>query len=198
VEKLEEELNSRGVPSFESVATNGNGVFETLTAATRMVLDELRDQLVQDSSKQEGSDGQEISFGTVGQAEQDSSTMKDKVSDVPSPGEEPSPALAGAGGSCPSNENSEAPGTQAGGSAGLGDSGYTPTAGTATAVESVPLAAEQSASVGLETVSQTAGLGHSGERKVRIPIRLADPGKTGHVVVNLAVDIEIVVEDDKV
>jgi signal recognition particle receptor subunit beta len=92
IEKLEEELNPRGVPSFESVATNGNGVFETLTAATRMVLDQLRDQLVQDQTQQDESDGREISFGTVsepgeaqgaaGQAEQDSSTMKVSVAPV--------------------------------------------------------------------------------------------------------------------
>ena len=40
--------------------------------------------------------------------------------------------------------------------------------------------------------------GGSVGRRLRIPIRLSGPGKTGHVVVNLAVDIEIVVDDDKV
>jgi signal recognition particle receptor subunit beta len=200
IDKLEAELNPRGVPSFESVATSGNGVFETLTAATRMVLDELRDQLVQDKSSQNESDGREISFGTVGQAEQDSSTMKDKVSDVPSPGEEPSPVPVSAGDSCPSYEGCQASsaGAAGGGFAGTGTSGYAPPIGSGASVGPPP---------GLPDVSipEPAGAGRpaldgarGGRQKVRIPIRLGDPDKAGHVVVNLAVDIEIVVDEDRV
>jgi signal recognition particle receptor subunit beta len=212
IEKLEQELNPRGVPSFESVATDGNGVFETLTAATRMVLDQLRDQLIQDHTQESESDGREISFGTVsepgeaqgtaGQAEQDSSTMKDKVSDVPSPGEEPSPAPAGAGDSCPSYENATtSTGDQ--GAAASGDGGYS----NETASTSVGTITETEPSLrnldlpdsedALQTVHQVDPGGQAG-RKLKIPIRLSNPGQTGHVVVNLAVDIEIVVEDDKV
>lgn len=41
VEKLEAELNQLGVPSFESVATTGIGVEDTLKAMTKLVLREL-------------------------------------------------------------------------------------------------------------------------------------------------------------
>jgi hypothetical protein len=211
IEKLEEELNERGVPSFESIATDGNGVFETLTAATRMVLEQLRDQLVQGESQSNESDGREISFGTVsepgeaqgaaGQAEQDSSTMKDKVSDVPSPGEEPSPAPAGAGGSCPSYDNAttstrdlEAGGSREGGPMPVRTSGST---ATMTEEESGLRNLDLPDGNGLRVTHQVPP-GGSADRRLTIPIRLSDPGKTGHVIVNLAVDIEIVVDDDKV
>jgi signal recognition particle receptor subunit beta len=212
IEKLEEELNPRGVPSFESVATNGNGVFETLTAATRMVLDQLRDQLVQDQTQQDESDGREISFGTVsepgeaqgaaGQAEQDSSTMKDKVSDVPSPGEEPSPAPAGVGGSCPSYENA---GTSGGGprAAAARDGGrplHASSTSTGTAIEEEPGVRNldlPDSDGGLQ-FTHHGGPGGPAARRLKIPIRLSNPDKPGHVVVNLAVDIEIIVDDDKV
>ncbi len=212
IEKLEEELNTRGVPSFESVATDGKGVFETLTAATRMVLEQLRDQLVQDQSQKDESDGREISFGTVsepggaqgaaGQAEQDSSTMKDKVSDVPSPGEEPSPAPAGAGGSCPSYENATAS-TGGRGAARSGDGGYARQAAstsTGTMTEEEPALRNLELPDSGDSLQATGRVDREGMagRKLRIPIRLSDPGKTGHVVVNLAVDIEIAVDDDKV
>jgi len=214
IEKLEEELNPRGVPSFESIATEGNGVFETLTAATRMVLEQLRDQLIQDESKHCELDGREISFGTVsepglaqgtaGQAEQDSSTMKDKVSDVPSPGEEPSPAPAGAGGSCPSYENATAS-TGGQGAARSGDGGYarqgassSTSTGTMTEADPSLRNLELPDSDDKLRVTHRVDPGGQAERKLKIPIRLSGPGKTGHVVVNLAVDIEIVVDDDKV
>jgi len=212
IERLEEELNKRGVPSFESVATVGNGVFETLTAATRMVLEQLRDQLVQGESQQNESDGREISFGTVsepgeaqgtaGQAEQDSSTMKDKVSDVPSPGEEPSPAPAGVGDSCPSYDSATTStrDREAAGSGDGGPPGQQASPSTATLTQDEP---------GLRNldlpdcderlrVTHQPYPGGSAEKRLKIPIKLSDPGKTGHVVVNLAVDIEIVVDDDKV
>jgi signal recognition particle receptor subunit beta len=201
VERLEAELNPRGVPSFESVATAGKGVFETLTAATRMVLDELRDQLVQDQSSRNEVDGREISFGTVGQVEQDSSTMKDKVSDVPSPGEEPSPALAGAGGSCPSPAYHAASSTGAGDpgdSAGAGVSCCAPAVDVPAGVEPSPRNLDLTVDAGAAPSADARGPVLSNERKLRIPIRLPDPDRPGHVVVNLAVDIEIVVDGDKV
>ncbi len=43
--ELEEKLNSLGVPSFESSATTGPGVYEALDAVTRMVLAELERRL---------------------------------------------------------------------------------------------------------------------------------------------------------
>jgi signal recognition particle receptor subunit beta len=212
IEKLEEELNPRGVPSFESVATAGDGVFETLTAATRMVLDQLHDQLVQDQSKSDESDGREISFGTVsepgeaqgvaGQAEQDSSTMKDKVSDVPSPGEEPSPAPAGAGGSCPSVDNTSAPG--GGSDAAVPEGEAQPAYAAATSTGTMTAVGSSTREVDLPGSDETLEISHRidlespGQKRLKIPIKLSDPGKTGHVVVNFAVDIEIVVDDDKV
>jgi len=44
VEKLEEILNPKGLPSFTSVATTGEGVFETLREITRISLGEIRGQ----------------------------------------------------------------------------------------------------------------------------------------------------------
>lgn len=38
INDLEEKLNENSRPSFESVATNGNGVFETLKTITKLVL----------------------------------------------------------------------------------------------------------------------------------------------------------------
>ncbi len=191
VDKLESELNKRGVPSFEGIATDGTGVFETLGAATRMVMAELREQLIQDQkSNEENLDGQELSFGcvpepseaqgAVEQGAQDSSTIKDKVSDVPSPGEEPSPAPASTGDSCPSVEQA-----------------------TATQTAEAPLVYEPSprdpepAPVdcgGGSPVTVEAGV--PGGKQLRIPVRLSRDGKSGHVIVNLAVDVEIVVDGE--
>ena len=42
VEDLRKELNPTGVPDFEAVATQGDGVFETLKAVAKHVLTELR------------------------------------------------------------------------------------------------------------------------------------------------------------
>ncbi|MCP3141154.1 GTP-binding protein [Pyxidicoccus xibeiensis] len=42
VEVLRKELNPRGVPEFETAATNGNGVLDTLKAITRLVIKDLR------------------------------------------------------------------------------------------------------------------------------------------------------------
>nr|WP_225936987.1 GTP-binding protein [Myxococcus sp. RHSTA-1-4] len=42
VEVLRKELNPRGVPEFETAATNGRGVLDTLKAITRLVIKDLR------------------------------------------------------------------------------------------------------------------------------------------------------------
>ena len=42
VERLRARLNPAGVPDFESVATEGKGVFETLAAVSRLVVKSLR------------------------------------------------------------------------------------------------------------------------------------------------------------
>jgi signal recognition particle receptor subunit beta len=42
VEQLRARLNPAGVPDFESVATEGKGVFETLAAVSRLVVKSLR------------------------------------------------------------------------------------------------------------------------------------------------------------
>ena len=42
VEELREELNVKGVPDYESVATTGHGVFTTLKAIAKLVLTELK------------------------------------------------------------------------------------------------------------------------------------------------------------
>ena len=42
VEELRARLNPAGVPDFESVATEGRGVFETLAAVSRLVVKSLR------------------------------------------------------------------------------------------------------------------------------------------------------------
>ncbi len=42
IEELQESLNPNNVISFEAVATNGNGVFDTLKAVAKLVLTELK------------------------------------------------------------------------------------------------------------------------------------------------------------
>ncbi|MCA9631257.1 MAG: GTPase domain-containing protein [Myxococcales bacterium] len=49
VEELEAELNPRGVPSFETVATSGQGVFEALDRITRLVLEDFERRMPESS-----------------------------------------------------------------------------------------------------------------------------------------------------
>jgi hypothetical protein len=42
IERLEKELNIRGVPSFEAVASEGLGVFATLKAISKLILNRLQ------------------------------------------------------------------------------------------------------------------------------------------------------------
>jgi signal recognition particle receptor subunit beta len=191
IEKLNEELNPKGVTSFESVATTGTGVFETLAAATKMVLSDLRTQLVKDQAEEVDSGGREISFGFVPepagtratgeQAEKDSSTIKDKVPDVPSPGEEPAPVPTDTDAPCPPDQHTETEQTV-----------QATTAPTATAVSETPEAGTgQSVEI---THSARIAAGKGG--KLSIPVRVGGNGKPGHVILNLAVDIEILTEED--
>lgn len=45
VDELNRELNPKGVPSFEGVAINGNGVFETFRGVSRLLLENLSKEL---------------------------------------------------------------------------------------------------------------------------------------------------------
>jgi len=45
VEEMRKELNLYGVPDFEAVALNGEGVFETLRAAVRLVIEKVTKDL---------------------------------------------------------------------------------------------------------------------------------------------------------
>jgi mutual gliding-motility protein MglA len=42
IERMEKELNTRGVPSFEAVASEGLGVFATLKAISKLILNRLQ------------------------------------------------------------------------------------------------------------------------------------------------------------
>lgn len=50
VEKLEEQLNPTGVPSFEAAAIHGVGVFETLKEISGLALDQVRKRLAEERS----------------------------------------------------------------------------------------------------------------------------------------------------
>ena len=181
VEKLDEELNPDRVPSFESVATAGTGVFETLEATTKLVVAELRKQLGQEQEVETESGGQEISFGVVSesnqtrdsseQADNDSSTITDKVSDVPSPGEEPSPVLTGAEDLPPPVQTPEVP----------------------VAVPQYPRRDRPPPSQKEDSAGASCTV--DSQKRLIIPVRVGGNGKPGHVVVNLAVDVEVVVEE---
>jgi signal recognition particle receptor subunit beta len=182
VEKLQQELNPGGAPGFEAVATTGVGVLETLAEATKLVVRQLKHQLGQDQEEVD-TGGQEISFGLVsestesqkplGQTDRDSSTTTDTASDVPSPGEAPSPAPTAVDATCPPSQAT-------------GD------------LEAKPIPGDQVATESSSHTTSPHVTGDSGtsSRKLRVPIKLSGNGKPGHVVVNLAVDVEIVVEED--
>jgi signal recognition particle receptor subunit beta len=42
IERMEKECNIRGVPSFEAVASEGLGVFATLKAISKLILNRLQ------------------------------------------------------------------------------------------------------------------------------------------------------------
>lgn len=209
-EKLEQELNPTGVQSFQAVATSGEGVYETLNAATRLVLRELRKQLLHDDSSDEMG-GQEVTFGpasglpeaagAVGEGKEVSSAITDTTPNVPSPGEDASIAQTSADGSCPPFKESE--------------SGYgappehaAPHRSETRPVEvaAATIAADRIDAGHFEPISRPNSPTASDARasvvgvqgkNIRIPIKLLGNGKPGHVLVNLAVDVEIVVDDEE-
>jgi len=179
LKKLEEELNPDGVPSFEAVATEGTGVFETLKAATSLVMEQLRSQLGEASGTGKTS-GQAVELGLLDgsdptrQAESqvgtDSSLTEGTSPNVPSPGEEFSPALGEAANPCPLDE---CPGA------------------VSTAVEQLEPVRQH-----VEATIDCPGLSGCSERQLKIPVRVKGNGKPAHVIVNFAVDVEIIVDDD--
>jgi signal recognition particle receptor subunit beta len=182
LEKLEEELNPDHVPCFEGVATNGTGVFETLQAATRLVMAQLRTQLGEDASDKNASGGQEVELGLVngpdpardaeGQVGMDSSLTEGTSPNVPSPGEEFSPALGEAADPCPPDDSSVA---------------------VSTAVD-VPI---EPVHQQVEGAVDCPGLTGCGESRIRIPVKVKGNGKPAHVIVNFAVDLEILVDEEE-
>jgi signal recognition particle receptor subunit beta len=207
VDKLEEELNPKRVRSFESVATTGTGVFETLAAATKMVMADLRNQLLKDQTEDVDSGGREVSFGFVPepggtratgeQAEKDSSTIKDQVPDVPSPGEEPSPVPSDADAPSPPGQHTDAvPDSRAAPSPEA--EADPPEAHSASSAPERPVAGERTdagADQPIE-VTHTANITTGSGGRLRVPVKVSGNGKPGHVVLNLAVDIEILTEED--
>ena len=206
VEKLEEELNPKRAKSFESVATTGTGVFETLAAATKMVLADLRKQLLKDQTEEVDSGGREVSFGFVPepggtratgeQAEKDSSTIKDQVPDVPSPGEEPSPVPSDTDAPCPPGQHTDAtPDSRA---APPPRAEERPPPDEASPARDRPAAGERTD----EGADQPIEVTHSAKitagkgGRLRVPVRVSGNGKPGHVILNLAVDIEILTDED--
>jgi hypothetical protein len=45
IEQMRQDLNPFGVPDFEAVAVNGNGVFETLRAVVKLTTDKVKEKL---------------------------------------------------------------------------------------------------------------------------------------------------------
>jgi signal recognition particle receptor subunit beta len=206
-DKLEHELNPTGVQSFQAVATTGEGVYETLNAATRLVLRELRKQLLhEDSSDEVG--GQEVTFGpatglpeaagAVGEGRGVASAITDTTPNVPSPGEDASPARTSAEGSCPpykeavsgygARQDQAAPRRD-------GAEQFEVAAATIAAARIDAGHFEPISGPGSPTGQDSRAPAAPAQGKsIRIPIKLSGNGKPGHVLVNLAVDVEIVVD----
>lgn len=236
-ENLERELNPGMVQTFQAVATTGEGVYETLNAAAKLVLKELRKQLLQDQDSDDYG-GQADTFGTAlsagaggasGAGKEVSSTFTDTTPNVPSPGEEASVALA-TGVACPPNEISEPGYGSRSGRAAAAE--LDARAGYATGSGHGALPADQANSDGAAPSGQgkhaggvagatragtridaghfapvsgqafsdggeTAYSVNAGDARLRIPIKISGKGKPGHVLVNLAVDVEVVVDEDQ-
>ena len=189
VEKLEEELNPDRVPCFEGVATDGTGVFETLAAATKLVMEQLRTQLGEDTgrdssegSTKNDSGGQAVELGLLdgpdpardaeSQVRTDSSLTEGTSPNVPSPGGEFSPALGEAACPCPPDDSPVA---------------------VATALDE-PLGSVQQH---VEGTIDYADLDGCKEGRLRIPVKVKGNGKPAHVIVTFAVDVEIQVDDEE-
>lgn len=63
VEKLQEALNPKGHPHFESVATKGLGVFDTLKCISKLVLDQAKRKELFPNRKMEVTKAEQISAG---------------------------------------------------------------------------------------------------------------------------------------
>jgi len=208
LEKLEQELNPTRVPLFEAVATGGTGVFETLVAATKLVLVELRKQLLQDQGAQENVGGQGDSFGAAmqghlagavaGEGREVSSATTDTNPHVPSPGEEASIALATADISCPPYKGSH-PGAR-GDTLGRADTDVMGLGNIRLEGEGAGGSGSRVEGAHLEALRAQVHVGPSGPGsapgRLTIPVKVTGHGKPGHVLVNLAVDVEIVVDDE--
>jgi len=206
MEKLEQEMNPGRVRSFEAVATTGDGVYETLNAAAKLVMHELRKQLLQDENADE-TGGQDDTFGpasqpgqaagAVGEGREASSAITDSTPHVPSPGEEASIALATADVSCPPDGflptgygESNAP---AGRGARISSDRHSSEVAAAT-IETDRIDAGHFAPISGPGCSVAES---GGSRTLRIPIKVSGNGKPGHLLVNLAVDVEIVVDENR-
>ena len=64
-EKLDKELNTRDTPSFEAVATEGKGVYETFEGIAKLVFKQLRKELNQKDEVTEPSAGNAPGSGSV-------------------------------------------------------------------------------------------------------------------------------------
>jgi len=184
LEQLEEELNPDRVPYFEGVALNGDGVFETLSAATKLVMDQLRAQLGEDSNKSSetnDSGGQAVELGLIdgpdpardaeSQVCTDSALTEGTSPNVPSPGDEFSPALGEAISPCPPEDTSVA---------------------VSTALDEPIGPVNQYVGGAIDCPA----LDGCGETQLRIPVRVKGNGKPAHVIVNFAVDVEILVDEE--
>ena len=72
LEEIQSQLNPKGLPFFESVATTGDGVFDTLKCITRLVLDRTKD-------KPEVSESTKVSSPVIEMAQCRTEKLKSKI-----------------------------------------------------------------------------------------------------------------------
>lgn len=72
LEEMETQFNPKGLPFFESIATKGDGVFDTLKFITRLVLDKTKD-------KPEVSESTKVSSPVVEMAQCQADRLKSKI-----------------------------------------------------------------------------------------------------------------------
>ena len=72
LEEIQNQLNPKGLPFFESVATKGDGVFDTLKCITRLVLDKTKD-------KPEVSQSAKVSSPVIEMAQFRTEKLKSKI-----------------------------------------------------------------------------------------------------------------------
>jgi hypothetical protein len=140
--------------------------------------------------------------GAVGEGKEGSSAITDTTPNVPSPGEEASIALA-TDVSCPPTTMTDSGygGDDAPAGHGARDRVNHQTSEVAAAtLETDRINAGHFAPIPGQAGPYEARPGavtlSPGENSLRIPIKISGKGKPGHVLVNLAVDVEVVVEED--